>query len=52
MRDHTEFGIVLARDDGIVNAGCTVKVEKVLQMYPDGRMDILTPGSGASKSCR
>lgn len=44
IRDDTEFGIVLAREDGIVNAGCTVAVEKVLEMYPDGRMDILTTG--------
>ncbi|HTX39859.1 MAG TPA: LON peptidase substrate-binding domain-containing protein [Bryobacteraceae bacterium] len=44
IRDSSEFGIVLAKDDGIVNAGCTVAVEKVLQMYPDGRMDILAQG--------
>src|ERR1051325_5705013 len=44
LRDESEFGIVLAKDDGIVNAGCTVAVEKVLEMYPDGRMDILTAG--------
>ncbi|HEY1240923.1 MAG TPA: LON peptidase substrate-binding domain-containing protein [Bryobacteraceae bacterium] len=44
IRDSSEFGIVLAREDGIVNAGCTVVVEKVKQMYPDGRMDILTRG--------
>src|SRR5262245_52418142 len=44
IRDESEFGIVLARKEGIVNAGCTVKVEKVLEMYPDGRMDILTRG--------
>jgi Lon protease-like protein len=40
----TEFGIVLARDGGIVNAGCTVNVESVLQRYPDGRFDVLTRG--------
>jgi Lon protease-like protein len=40
----TEFGIVLARDEGIVNSGCTVRVEKVLHRYPDGRMDILAIG--------
>src|ERR1041385_7362896 len=45
LRDESEFGIVLAKDDGIVNAGCTVAVEKVLEMYPDGRMDIVTRGS-------
>jgi Lon protease-like protein len=44
IRDESEFGIVLAKEDGIVNAGCTVTVEKLLQMYPDGRMDILTRG--------
>lgn len=44
IRDESEFGIVLAKEDGIVNAGCTVAVEKVLEMYPDGRMDILTSG--------
>jgi Lon protease-like protein len=44
MRDSSEFGIVLAKDDGIVNSGCTVAVEKLLQMYPDGRMDVLTRG--------
>src|SRR5438067_2796119 len=40
IRDDSEFGIVLAKDEGIVNAGCTVIVDKVLEMYPDGRMDI------------
>jgi len=44
IRDNSEFGIVLAREDGIVNAGCTVVVEKLAQMYPDGRMDIVTRG--------
>jgi Lon protease-like protein len=44
LRDNSEFGIVLAKENGIVNAGCTVKVEKLLQMYPDGRMDVLTRG--------
>jgi len=44
IRDSSEFGIVLAREEGIVNAGCTVAVEKLVQMYPDGRMDILTLG--------
>lgn len=44
IENSTEFGIVLAKDDGIVNAGCTVLVEKVVEKYPDGRMDILTRG--------
>jgi len=40
----TEFGIVLAKDGGVVNAGCTVLVEKVLERYPDGRFDVMTRG--------
>jgi Lon protease-like protein len=40
----TEFGIVQAKDNGIVNAGCTVVVEKVLERYPDGRFDVVTRG--------
>ena len=44
IRDNSEFGIVLAKEGGIVNAGCTVTVEKLVQMYPDGRMDVLTRG--------
>jgi Lon protease-like protein len=45
IRDRSEFGIVLATEQGIVNAGCTVVVDKVLALYPDGRMDIVTRGS-------
>jgi Lon protease-like protein len=40
----SEFGVVLAKANGIVNAGCTVMVEKLVHTYPDGRMDILTRG--------
>ena len=44
IRDGSEFGVVLAQENGLVNTGCTVLVEKVLEMYPDGRMDVLTRG--------
>ncbi len=44
IRENSEFGMVLAKDEGIVNAGCTVRVEQVLNKYADGRMDILTRG--------
>jgi Lon protease-like protein len=44
IRDDSEFGVVLAKQDGVVNAGCTVAIEKVLEMYPDGRMDVMTVG--------
>ena len=44
LANNSEFGIVLAKQEGIVNAGCTVVVEQVLKRYEDGRMDILTQG--------
>lgn len=44
MRENSEFGVVLAKEEGIVNAGCTVSVEKLMHVYPDGRMDLLTRG--------
>jgi Lon protease-like protein len=44
IRNQSEFGIVLAKENGIVNAGCTVVVDKILHSHPDGRMDIVTRG--------
>jgi Lon protease-like protein len=44
IRDHNEFGVVLASDKGIVNTGCTATIDKVLKTYPDGRLDILARG--------
>jgi Lon protease-like protein len=43
-RAHSEFGVVLAGEKGIVNTGCTATVEKVLKKYPDGRMDLISIG--------
>ena len=40
----SEFGVVFAKDGGIVNIGCTAKVEQVLRRYPDGRLDLLALG--------
>jgi len=39
-----EFGIVLAKDGGIVNIGCTAIVDRVLQRYSDGRLDLVAVG--------
>jgi ATP-dependent Lon protease len=43
-RAHSEFGVVLAGEKGIVNTGCTATVEKVIKKYPDGRMDLISFG--------
>jgi Lon protease-like protein len=39
-----EFGVVLARDGGVVNIGCTATVEEVVRRYPDGRLDLIATG--------
>jgi len=44
IRDQSEFGVVLAKEEGILNAGCTVVVDQLLKTHPDGRMDIMTRG--------
>jgi Lon protease-like protein len=39
-----EFGVVLAKDEGIINIGCTASVQKVMRRYEDGRLDLLAVG--------
>ncbi len=40
----SEFGVVLAKDEGIINIGCTASVQKVMRRYDDGRLDLLAMG--------
>jgi Lon protease-like protein len=40
----SEFGVVFAKDDGIVNIGCTATIERVMRRYDDGRLDLLAIG--------
>jgi Lon protease-like protein len=44
LERRSEFGVVLAAEDGVVQTGCTAVVERVARRYPDGRMDILVIG--------
>src|SRR4051794_30914805 len=44
IENKSEFGIVQAGEKGILNIGCTATVERVVQRYPDGRMDIVVVG--------
>lgn len=44
IAEEGEFGVVLAKEGGIVNIGCTATVVNVLRKYPDGRMDLLAAG--------
>jgi Lon protease-like protein len=44
LEEKREFGVVLARKDGIAAVGCTAEIVKVVKRYEDGRSDILTMG--------
>lgn len=39
------FGVVRAEGDQMSVVGCTARIVRVLERYPDGRMDILCEGS-------
>lgn len=39
-----EFGVVLAKEDGIVSIGCSARIDRVVNRYEDGRLDLLTIG--------
>jgi Lon protease-like protein len=41
---NTEFGVVQANERGILNLGCTASIERVVNTYGDGRLDIVTVG--------
>jgi ATP-dependent Lon protease len=44
IENKSEFGIVQAGEKGILNIGCTATVERVVNRYPDGRMDLVVVG--------
>jgi Lon protease-like protein len=43
-QSHSEFGIVLSRDEGIARIGCTAEIIEITREYPDGSMDIGVEG--------
>jgi Lon protease-like protein len=44
LENNGEFGVILADGGGVASAGCTAMVDRVVERYPDGRLDILTRG--------
>jgi ATP-dependent Lon protease len=44
VRDHTEFGVILADDGKLSSAGCTAIVDSVVKRYEDGPFDVATTG--------
>jgi Lon protease-like protein len=45
LAEKIAFGVVCAQREGLAVVGCTAEIVRVLETYPDGRMDILCRGS-------
>jgi Lon protease-like protein len=44
MPERREFGVTLVHEQGMSRIGCTAVVEKVVERYADGRLDLLAEG--------
>ena len=44
LENDDAFGIVLADDDELAKVGCAARIDRVLQRYEDGRLDIIAVG--------
>lgn len=45
LDNEREFGIVWAADDGIRTIGCAMEIDKVIERFDDGRINVLTRGT-------
>ena len=43
-RSGGEFGIVLAREEGVLSIGCTARIDRILRQFEDGRLDLIAVG--------
>ncbi len=44
IEDDAPFGVVLVEKSGIHKIGCVARITRMLEKFPDGRMNILTRG--------
>jgi Lon protease-like protein len=45
LEQETEFGIVWLSDDGLKDVGCGARIDRVLERFDDGRLNILVEGT-------
>lgn len=45
LAEKVAFGVVCAQREGLAVVGCMAEIIRVLEKYPDGRLDILCQGS-------
>ena len=44
LEEERSFGVVLVEANGIRKIGCTARIMRLIERFPDGRMNILTVG--------
>lgn len=44
LEERREFGVILARKEGVAGVGCSAEIVQVVKRYEDGRLDIVTVG--------
>lgn len=44
LREDGPFGLVLSREEGLARVGCTARLDRILEKYEDGRLDLLARG--------
>jgi Lon protease-like protein len=45
LDEDREFGIIWLSDDGLKEVGCSARIERVLERFDDGRLNILVEGT-------
>ena len=48
----TEFGIIWLSDDGLKEIGCSARIDRVLERFDDGRLNILVEGTAPFRLLR
>jgi Lon protease-like protein len=52
LENDSEFGILWLSDDGLRDVGCGARIERVIERFEDGRMNILVVGTQPFKLLR
>jgi Lon protease-like protein len=45
LEQETEFGIIWLSDDGLREVGCSARIDRVIERFDDGRLNILVEGT-------
>jgi Lon protease-like protein len=52
LETETEFGIIWLSDDGLKDVGCSARIDRVLERFDDGRLNILVEGTSPFRLLR